>query len=91
MGIRHRRFVKHVLRLTAAECDQCHKMVLCLGKLLLRFLDTCQGLVETFHGSLTNTFHRTAAVEDYHIEDLRLLHLLLVLYFFHHFKHLLVI
>ena len=49
------------------------------------FNETLAG-IKNFHGSLTNTFHRTATVEDNHIEDLRLLHLFVVLYFFHRFK-----
>jgi hypothetical protein len=48
-------------------------MLLGIGKFLLRLPDSCQSLVETINGSLANTFHRTAAVEDYHIEDLSLL------------------
>ena len=66
-------------------------MLLRISEFLLRFLDTSQGLVETFHGSLTKTLHLTAAVKDNHIEDLCLLHLFLVFYFFHNLKYLLVI
>ena len=58
-------------------------MLLCVGKFLLRFLDSNQGFVEPIHCCLTYSLHRTTTVKDYHIEDLSLLHCGLVFYIFH--------
>ena len=61
-------------------------MVLRIGELFLRLFDSCQSLVETIDCRFTDPGHRTATVEDNHIEYLRLLHFILAVLLFHFSK-----
>ena len=55
-------FIKNLLHLTTAECQQGYKMLLCVYKFFLCLFDTRERFIETVYGSTTDGFHRSAAV-----------------------------